>query len=86
MSDSILCLNFQNSNNSSALATVADVHPTLRGSFVALPSAPGAKLTAEQLAAVAGGRNVQMLLRDILAIGARILREHEAEAVDERAA
>ena len=88
MSDSILIPIATDSSTVPPLATAADVHPALRASFVALPSTPGAKFTSQQLAAIAGGRNVESVLRDILRIGLRVIekREREAEAMHERAA
>lgn len=51
------------------MADISDIHPSLRASFVPLPPEPGATLTLEQLAAIAGGRNVKAVLRDILRLG-----------------
>ena len=42
------------------------LHPSLRSSFVVLPSDPRARLTPEQLSAVFGGNNCISCVRDIV--------------------
>ena len=57
---------------SNPVAIVADnIHPSLRASFIALPSDPATRLTPDQLLAVFGGKDRIGAERDML----RRLRE-----------
>ena len=55
-----------------------ELHPSLRSSFVALPSDPRVPLTPEQLSAVFGGDNCISCVRDIVRLAQEIRGEHNA--------
>ena len=55
----------------------SELHPSLRSSFVALPSDPRVPLTPEQLSAVFGGDNCISCVRDIVRLAEGIRGQYK---------